>query len=118
MSDTPPRLFVACFCAAWCRTCDEYLHVFHTLQAQYAENADFVWVDIEDHSDVLDNIDVDNFPTLLISDAEHVYFWGTVLPHLTTASKLMGRAVSGDVRAIDAPDIFALNQRLRIHFFH
>jgi len=118
MPDTSSRLLVACFCAAWCRTCDDYTHVLDTLKAQYAESADLVWVDIEDQADVLDNIDVDNFPTLLISDAEQVYFWGPVLPHLATASQLMGRVVSGDMPAMDAPDILALNQRLRASLFN
>ena len=113
MSETPPRLLVACFCAAWCRTCDDYVRVLDALKVQYAGQVDFAWIDIENQSDVLDNIDVENFPTLLMSDAQHVYFWGTVLPHTATASRLIDRVLSGDIRAIHAPDILQLDQRLR-----
>ena len=117
MPNTPPRLLVACFCAAWCRTCDDYVQVMESFKARYAEQVELVWVDIEDQSDVLDNIDVENFPTLLISDAQQVYFWGTVLPHAATAAQLIDRVLSGDMRAIHAPDILQLDQRLRRTLF-
>ena len=117
MSDTPPHLLVACFCAAWCRTCDDYVQVMDALKLQYAQQADFVWVDIEDQAEVLDNVDVENFPTLLISDAQQVYFWGTVLPHAATASQLIDRVLSGDIRVTNAPDILQLDHRLRSSLF-
>lgn len=84
------------------------------LKSQYASHVVFAWVDIEDHADVLDNVDVENFPTLLISDAKQVYFWGAVLPHTATASQLIDRVLSGKMPSIDAPDILALDQRLRV----
>jgi thioredoxin 1 len=117
MPDTPPRLLVACFCAAWCRTCDDYAHVMAALKVQFAQQVQFAWVDIEDQAEVLDNVDVENFPTLLISDAQQVYFWGTVLPHAATAAQLIDRVLSGDIRALNAPDILQLDQRLRSFLF-
>jgi thioredoxin 1 len=113
MADTSSRLLVACFCAAWCRTCDDYAHVINALKTQYSLQVEFAWIDIEDQADVLDNIDVENFPTLLISDSEQIYFWGTVLPHAATASQLVDRVLSGDIRPIDESDICQLDQRLR-----
>lgn len=117
MPDTPPRLLLACFCAAWCRTCDGYAHVMAALQVQYAQQVQFAWVDIEDQAEVLDNVDVENFPALLISDAQQVYFWGTVLPHAATAAQLVDRVLSGDIRPLNAPDILQLDQRLRSFLF-
>ncbi len=116
MPKTPSRLLVACFCAAWCRTCDDYVRVIELLKTRYAEQVDFLWVDIEAQSDVLDSVDVENFPTLLISDAQKVYFWGTVLPHAVTASQLIDRVLAGDIRTLHAPDIVQLDQRLRSTF--
>ncbi len=113
MSDTPPRLLFACFCAAWCRTCDDYVQVMDSLKARYTAQADFVWVDIEDQAEVLDQVDVDNFPTVLISDTTQVYFWGTLLPHAATASQLIERVLSGDIRPHDSVDIAQLDGRLR-----
>ena len=40
----------------------------------------FVWVDIEDQSDVIGELDIENFPTLLIQQDDNVAFFGTVLP--------------------------------------
>ena len=113
MSQNPSRLLIACFCAAWCRTCDDYVRVFETLKQRYAQDADVVWVDIEDQADLLDDVDVENFPTLLISDAQQVYFWGTVLPHASTATQLVDRVRTGEIRKLTDVAIAALDQRLR-----
>jgi thioredoxin 1 len=39
-----------------------------------------VWIDIEDQADVVGDLDVDNFPTLLIQKHDVVAFFGTMLP--------------------------------------
>jgi thioredoxin 1 len=113
MSDTTSHLLVVCFCAAWCRTCDDYTQVISTLKSKYSSQVEFVWIDIEDQADLLDNIDVENFPTLLISDNNELYFWGTVLPHAATASQLIDRVLSANIRPIARPDVSQLDQRLR-----
>jgi thioredoxin-like negative regulator of GroEL len=113
MSQTPSRLLIACFCAAWCRTCDDYVRVVESLKQRYAQDADVVWVDIEDQSEVLDDVDVENFPTLLISDAQQVYFWGTVLPHPSTATQLIDRVFAGEIRNLTDAAIAQLDRRLR-----
>jgi thiol-disulfide isomerase/thioredoxin len=116
MSPISSRLLIACFCAAWCRTCDDYVRVFEMLKQRYAQDADVVWVDIEDQADLIDDVDVENFPTLLISDAQQVYFWGTVLPHANTATQLVGRVLAGDIRKLTDAAIAELDQRLRDSF--
>lgn len=113
MSQTPSRLLIACFCAAWCRTCDDYTHVVAFLKEQYAPTADVVWVDIEDHAEVLDEVDVENFPTLLVSDQHQVYFWGALLPHATTVTQLIDRVLSGKIQGVTDDAITQLDQRLR-----
>jgi len=59
---------VACLCAAWCRTCDEYRPTF-AAAARAHPDMRFAWIDIEDHSDALGPLalDVDDFPTVLIA---------------------------------------------------
>ena len=65
MAATPP-LTVACLCAAWCRTCDDYRSAFTEVARAHA-SARFVWIDIEEHSDVLgEDLDVENFPTVAL----------------------------------------------------
>lgn len=118
MSDTRPRLLVACFCAAWCRTCDEYALVFDALKIEYANLAQFLWVDIEDQSVLMDNIDVESFPTLLIAEEHEIYFWGVSLPLASTTSHLLNRVIAGDRFNLATPEITELNQRLQSAFQH
>ncbi len=74
------RPLVACLCAEWCGTCRDYLAAFDQLADAHPESC-FVWIDIETHADQLDDFDVENFPTILIEDAQARRFFGTVLPH-------------------------------------
>ena len=108
---TNTTLLVACLCAAWCGTCNDYQPLFAQLQTEFA-NARFVWVDIEDEADLVDPIEVENFPTLLIAAGQDTRFFGTVTPHLETLRRLVQSAVEGGSKVTN-PDVVALTQRLR-----
>ena len=82
------RWIVACLCAAWCGTCTGYRATFERIAARWPDQV-FVWIDIEDQSDVVGDLDVDNFPTLLIQRGEKVAFFGTVLPDQALAERLV-----------------------------
>jgi thioredoxin-like negative regulator of GroEL len=84
---------VACLCAAWCGTCDSYRHSFETLAARHPDLR-FVWIDIEDQADIVGDLDIDNFPTLLIQHDELVAFFGTVLPDPALAERLIAAQLS------------------------
>ena len=75
------ELSVICLCAEWCGTCRDYHSGFNGL-AEHFPHVRFTWVDIEEHADVMGDLDVENFPTLLILRNELVLFFGTMLPHL------------------------------------
>lgn len=79
---------VACLCAAWCGTCNQYRSNFDALTARHPDKR-FVWIDIEDQADVVGDLDVENFPTLLIQRGDAVAFFGTVLPDLQLADRLI-----------------------------
>jgi thioredoxin 1 len=79
---------VACLCAAWCDVCTRFRPDFDELAAQHPDKR-FVWIDIEDQADIVGDIDVDNFPTLLIQQADTVAFFGTVLPDASQANRLL-----------------------------
>ena len=72
---------VVCYCAAWCRTCESYLDAFKDLSEKFPEQV-FLWVDIEDDNSLLDDLDVENFPTILIQEAGENLFFGTMLPYI------------------------------------
>ena len=79
---------VACLCAAWCGTCGSYRLAFEALAARHPDKH-FVWIDIEDQADVVGDLDVDNFPTLLIQRHDVVAFFGTVLPDAALAERVL-----------------------------
>jgi thiol-disulfide isomerase/thioredoxin len=111
-SDSDPKALVACLCAQWCLTCGSYRGVFDALAAEMPE-VRFVWVDIEDEADLVDPIEVENFPTLLIGAATEVRFFGTVMPHAETLKRMVQTQLEPGGRAAAAdPDVAALLQRL------
>ncbi|MBI2306512.1 MAG: thioredoxin family protein [Rhodocyclales bacterium] len=76
---TPP-LSVICLCAEWCGTCREYRAGFQQIVARFPD-AQFFWLDIEDHADDLGDLDIENFPTLLIGRGESILYYGVMLPY-------------------------------------
>jgi thioredoxin 1 len=107
------RLLVACLCAAWCGTCRDYAAPF-AQEALAFDEADFFWVDIEDDAAAVEEIEVENFPTLLIARGDTVLFFGAVTPHVTAMTRLLQAARDGDLEPIAAgPGVVDLPQLVR-----
>ena len=89
MSDSRDcEFFVACLCAEWCGTCRDYRAGFEALAAEFPA-MDFEWVDVEDKADEIGDIDVENFPSVLIQRDDAVLFFGTLLPDHTLLRRLL-----------------------------
>jgi len=94
----PEPLLVACLCAQWCGVCRDYAPLLtRTLTAFEAAQVRVTWVDIEDNDEVLGDLDIENFPTLLIARGAEVFFFGTVPPHAQTLERLVQGALAGDL---------------------
>lgn len=113
MSEAAAPLLVACLCAAWCRTCDDYRAVFEQLRAEFGAATRFVWVDIEDDEAALDGVEVDDFPTLLVALGDEIRFFGALLPHAQTARQLLQRALRAELAVVREPRLAGLPARLR-----
>lgn len=120
MNLVPTTIHIACLCAAWCRTCDDYESVLAAAAADWQGRGPLKWhwIDIENHADLVDDFDVETFPTLLIFDDASIRFAGTVTPHAATLSRLVQAAVeSGPTSRGQLPDLptRALVERLRTY---
>ena len=114
VTPSPAPLLVACLCAQWCGTCRDYEAVFLEAQTQFQGQASFVRIDIEDDEALLDGLDIENFPTLLIASGDRVLFFGTITPHPQTLTRLVAGALAGDLGPLSAnAPIDTLARRLR-----
>ena len=120
---TGAPLLVACLCAQWCRTCDAYRDTLVAARAALQLHPDvaarFLWVDIEDESELVGDLDIEDFPTLLLARGDAILFFGPILPHAQTIDRLLRGAVAGELPPLSpdalAPDVRALPARLREH---
>lgn len=79
---------VICLCAEWCGTCREYRSGFEQLADQF-EGVRFLWLDIEDQAESLGDLDVENFPTILVRRGEWVLFFGVLPPQMSHLRRLI-----------------------------
>ena len=109
--------WIACLCAAWCRTCDAYRPVFEQAVAALSNEHPALhahWIDIEDEADLVGDYDVETFPTLVVSDAQGLRFAGPLTPQPETLRRVLRGALAAGAPAQGvAPEIAAFAQRLR-----
>ncbi|MFA9274690.1 MAG: thioredoxin family protein [Candidatus Aquirickettsiella gammari] len=79
---------ISCLCAAWCDTCQSYRKSFDDLRKLHPDKC-FAWIDIEDHANLIDDLDIENFPTILIEYEYKVLFLGTMLPDANLVHRLV-----------------------------
>jgi hypothetical protein len=56
------------------------------------------WIDIEDEADLIDDLDIETFPTLVIADSAGARFAGPITPQPDTLRRLL-RATMLEARA-------------------
>lgn len=106
-------VLVACLCAEWCGVCRDYRSVFERVKSRFPQ-ARFIWIDVEDQADLVDPIEVDNFPTLLIAVGDQARFFGTMTPQAETLERLVrDRMADADGPAVAQSDVAELVIRLR-----
>ena len=96
------KWWVICLCAAWCGVCKEYQKGFAQLSAAFPE-VNFLWLDVEDLEDVVGDLDVETFPTLLIGSGQSAYFLGPLLPQISVLERMIHSFVAGDAPVSGLP---------------
>ena len=79
---------VVALCAAWCDTCNEFRTTLERI-AKARPDLFFLWLDIEDDSEICGDIDVENFPTLAIYRGARLLHYGVSLPQEGTVARLI-----------------------------
>ena len=103
---------VVCLCAAWCVVCNQYQPQFEALAARYPQLR-FAWLDVEDREDIMGNVDVETFPTVLLSSVQQVLFFGPVLPQAGVLQRMLDATAAGSAPAAgDDEDAQALLSRI------
>lgn len=83
-------LHIACLCAAWCRTCESYQQVFEAACAELPQDGVRThWIDIEDEAELVGELDIETFPTLLVADESGVRFAGPLTPQPETLRRVL-----------------------------
>ena len=108
----PPHGLVVCLCAAWCGVCGDYRARFDQMQAKFP-HIEFLWIDVEDEAEVLDPLDVENFPTLLLAVGGAPRFFGPVTPQAEMLERLVRSQIQDTgAPALSDPDVVALLGRI------
>jgi thioredoxin 1 len=113
-----PPITVACLCAAWCRTCDAYREVFESATAELRAAGFTVtahWIDIEDQAELVGELDVETFPTLLVAQGDQVRFFGPLEPQPETLARMLRSAADASAAGgagVASTTVIALAQRL------
>ena len=107
-----PAWRVHVLCAQWCGVCRDYRAMVEASRPGAA--VQWVWVDIETHSDALGELDIENFPNLLVTEGAEVRFLGTVTPQPEVAERLVTSLLSGNRYSVpDVPGLAGTVQALR-----
>jgi len=86
-------VWVICLCAAWCDVCCQYRNAFDRLAADWP-GARFLWLDIEDNEDIMGDVEIETFPTLLLAQGHNIHFFGPLPPHIDVLRRLLQEAPS------------------------
>ena len=108
-------MLVVALCAAWCGTCRAFRPVFERLAAAQSDSL-FLWLDVDDDSAIVGEIEVDGFPWLAVFRSGLPVFFGVAEPHERHLTRLLAEMAEGAPRGLAAPEAVALLKGVRTLF--
>ena len=110
VSDERAQRWVFGLCAQWCGVCRDWRGAFDAAAARHPQHR-FIWVDVEDQADLVGDLDIATFPTLLVGTSTQVLFFGAIEPTPVLIDRLLATS-DGFRSATNEPETSALLQRL------
>ena len=113
----PLRLL--CLCAAWCHLCGAYAPAFDEALQRLRRDWPALtghWIDIEDQAELVGELDIETFPTLVLLRGAQVLFHGPLTPQAEVLERVVRAAITAPEapREIDA-EVAALARRVDAH---
>ena len=106
-SPASPDGFLAVFlCAAWCQTCGEFRGTFERL-AKADPDARLVWLDVEDDSALIGDLEIENFPTLAVFRGSKPLFYGVTMPQEGVVARTLASLKRDDREPVSVPEAIA-----------
>jgi thioredoxin 1 len=112
---TEPALDVVCLCAEWCVNCRAYRAGFEGQGGTWNGRARLSWLDVEDESEVVGELDIENFPSMLLLKGDVPLFLGPITPQPQVLQQLVQSALDGRLSPLRDGEAQALAQRIRAH---
>ena len=109
-------VWVVCLCADWCGLCRDYEALFRGMARRHPSWR-FTWIDIEDESELVGELDVETFPTLLLATTTQTLFIGPLTPQIEALTRLLDSAREGRLPpAAHSAEVAALLRSLKIRY--
>jgi thioredoxin 1 len=100
------QLLVVCLCAAWCYVCEDFRATLAGLAQAHAD-VGFVWVDIEDDSELVGDVDIEDFPTLAVFRGDTPVFFGVTRSTAPAISRTLASLLGSPPRPVAVPEQIA-----------
>jgi thioredoxin 1 len=99
-------LLVVCLCASWCYVCDDFRATLAGLARAHGD-VGFVWVDIEDDSALVGDVDIEDFPTLAAFRGDTPVFFGVTRSTEAVISRTLASLLGREPRPLAVPEQIA-----------
>lgn len=118
LTDPMSSMTVIVCCANWCGVCRDFKAPLQELARRHSEHR-FVWIDVEDTQEWDDEIDIENFPTVLVvGNDSSQYFQGPIEPHIKALGKLLDALQENSKPIALADDLQRLVKKINLMFLN
>jgi len=117
LSQASTQINVLFLCAEWCGVCRDLRGMFEELSAIHP-SVHWTWVDVEDHSEIFDDLELDTFPSLLVMLNKRPWFFGSIEPRKEVVLRIVTEILDSPAPMLSAPIDATAVELLRSKLLH